>query len=137
MGTAPPPLTTILYAEDDGDIRSVVEITLQNFSDFRLLSCNGGGEALKMADTSSPDMVLLDVMMPDVDGLTVLKTLKKREDFHNVPIVLMTAKVQKHEVEQFKALGAIDVIVKPFDPLTLADQLTAIWNRYHSGDHSG
>ncbi len=137
MGIAPPPLTSILYAEDDEDIRSIVEITLQNFSDFRLISCNGGGEALKMADKSSPDMVLLDVMMPDVDGITVLNALKQREDLQNVPIVLMTAKVQKHEIEQFKALGAIDVIVKPFDPITLADQLTVIWNQYHTGHHSG
>ncbi|WP_419536437.1 response regulator [Endozoicomonas sp.] len=130
-----PPLKTILYAEDDEDIRSIVEISLQNFSDLKLIVCNGGTDALKMADSGTPDMVLLDVMMPDVDGLTVLKSLKQREDYQNVPIVLMTAKVQKYEVEQFKALGAVDVIVKPFDPLTLSNQLTAIWSQYHEGDH--
>ncbi|WP_066018644.1 response regulator [Endozoicomonas atrinae] len=126
-----PQLSTILYAEDDQDIRSIVEMTLRNFSDFKLISCNDGREALELAEDITPDMVLLDVMMPNVDGLTVLNRLKELDAYRRVPIVLMTAKVQKHEVEQFKELGATDVIIKPFDPLTLVDRIVDIWNEYH------
>ena len=75
-----------------------------------------------------PDLVLLDVMMPGMDGPTTLGHLRERPEFTDIPVVFITAKVQATEVEYFKSLGAVDVIAKPFDPVTLASQVQAIWD---------
>ena len=77
----------------------------------------------------SPDLVLLDVMMPGLDGPATLREIRKLHEFTKTPIVFMTAKAQRHEIEDFLALGAIGVVTKPFDPSTLSDQISNIWER--------
>jgi len=91
--------------------------------------CSSGQQALDKVTAFEPDLVLLDVMMPDMDGPTTLGKLREMPAGKTVPIVFMTAKVQRDEVERFLALGAAGIIPKPFDPMTLADQVKEIWRK--------
>ena len=122
-------LEHVIYVDDEADIRAVVEMSLTMVGGFHVTLCDGGGAALETIPRLMPDLVLLDVMMPGIDGPTVLKRLRDRADPVMIPVVFMTAKVQPGEIERFLALGAVDVISKPFDPLTLPDQVRAIWAR--------
>ena len=115
----------LLYAEDASDIRQVVELALEG-EGFELKLCSSGQEALDSAADFRPDVVLLDVMMPNMDGPTVLRHLREIAGLERTPVIFITARVQPKEVERFKALGAIDVIAKPFDPLTLGAQIRKI-----------
>jgi len=113
----------ILYVDDEADIRTIVEFALEDEEDFQLELCESGQEALSKVGDFSPDLILLDVMMPAMDGPTTLQHLREIPELAETPVVFVTAKVQPHEVEQFKALGAADVIGKPFDPMSLATQI--------------
>lgn len=97
---------------------------------FELLVCSSGEEALTKAVEFSPDLVLFDVMMPAIDGPTTLKALWQFPEMKNKPAIFMTAKVQPDEVSGIKALGALDVIAKPFDPMTLSEQIKTIWPQH-------
>jgi len=99
---------------------------------FELKICNNGEEALANVASYAPDLLLFDVMMPGMDGPTALKAIKALPEFADIPAIFMTAKVQPTEVAEYKALGAVDVIAKPFDPMTLAEQLKTIWNQYQN-----
>jgi len=120
-------LNRILYVEDEADIRAVAELALETVGGFTIRACSSGDEALAQAVDFAPDMLLLDVMMPSMDGPTTLGALRKLPGLEETPAVFMTAKVQSHEVDQYKALGVLDVIPKPFDPMTLADSLRTLW----------
>lgn len=122
-------LSKILYVEDEPDIQAVTKLALEEIGGFNLEVCGNGDEALAKAVKFAPDLLLLDVMMPGMDGPTTLKALRELPELANTPAIFMTAKVQPHEVEEYKALGAIDVIAKPFDPMTLSENLRNIWNR--------
>lgn len=115
-------LTKILYVEDEPDIREVVQFALED-EGFELVSCSSGREAIAKAHGTTPDLVLIDVMMPGMDGPTTLLALRELPHMAATPVIFMTAKVQSQEVEQYKSLGAIGVISKPFDAMTLADQI--------------
>lgn len=121
-------LTRILYVEDDADIRTIAQIALESLGGFELLVCESGREAVERAASFEPDLILLDVMMPGMDGPTTLGELRLRKDLASVPAVFMTAKVQPAEMKRYRELGAAGVIVKPFDPMTLADEVRRIWN---------
>ena len=122
-------LKTILYAEDDEDIRTITTMALEAVGGFVLFSCSSGKEALEKAPRAAADLILLDVMMPGMDGPETLKGLRKLPETSDVPVIFMTAKVQTSEIQQYKDLGAVDVIAKPFDPMTLSEQIKAIWSR--------
>lgn len=122
-------LTRILYVEDDPDIQAIAMMVLETINGFTLEACSGGSEALAKAVAFNPDLVLLDVMMPGMDGPETLKGLRAFPELVNTPIVFMTAKVQPQEVEGYLSLGAVGVIAKPFDPMTLAQELRDIWSR--------
>ena len=124
-------LKTILYAEDEADIRDIARIALEDIGGFTVRYCSNGQEALEAAKEFRPDLVLLDVMMPEMDGPTTLRALRKMDDFSSIPAIFMTAKIQANEIEEYKSIGAIDVIVKPFDPMTLADDIKQSWIIYH------
>ena len=128
-----PALERILYVEDDPDIRSVAKLALEAVGGFAIEDCSSGREALEKAEDFAPQLMILDVMMPDMDGPTTLAKLRDLPATADVPAIFMTAKVQRQEVEDYKALGAIDVIAKPFDPMTLAEQVTRIWEQSHGG----
>ena len=120
-------LQRILYVEDEPDIQAVAKLALEMVGGFAVKVCNSGEEALREAEAFAPDMILLDVMMPGMDGPSTLKALRALPSLADVPVAFMTAKVQPAEVAHYRTLGARDVIAKPFDPMTLASQVRAIW----------
>lgn len=126
------PLTRITYVEDEPDIRAVAQIALEDLGGFTVDMCRSGREALEKAPSFEPDMIILDVMMPGMDGIETYRALKADERLAVAPVVFMTAKVQSHEIESYRALGAAGVIPKPFNPLTLPDQVRAMWARCQS-----
>ena len=123
-------LNHIMYVDDEPDIRVLVEMSLQTLGGFNVTLCSSGQEALARATAIRPDLILLDVMMPDMDGPQTLAALRSLPELADVPIVFMTAKVQPAEIARFRAIGAADVIAKPFDPIALPDQVRAIWDRH-------
>lgn len=121
--------TRILYIEDEPDIQTIAQIALESVGGFTLKICSSGEEALENAQSFNPQLLLLDVMMPGMDGPSTLTALKKIPELSNLPAIFMTAKVQPQEIKQLLTYGAIDVIAKPFDPMTLADTIRDIWNK--------
>ena len=121
------PLKHVLCVEDEPDIRLVAQIALESVGGLKVSLCPSGTEAVEMARRLQPDLIVLDVMMPGLDGPGALRALRAEPATRDIPAVFMTAKVQPSEVAQLKALGALDVVAKPFDPMTLASQLQAIW----------
>lgn len=119
----------ILYVEDEPDIQHVVKLALETVGGMQLTVCSSGPEAIARAAAVPIDLILLDVMMPQMDGPTTLMHLRKIPMLTQTPVVFMTAKAQPSEIAYFKSLGALDVIAKPFDPMTLATTLRAIWAR--------
>ena len=113
---------SVLYVEDDPDIRLVTEMALED-EGFDLIFCNSGQEALEKCTQFNPDLLLLDVMMPGLNGPETLQKLRENAHLKETPVIFMTAKIQSAEIEKYEAMGALGVISKPFDPLTLADQL--------------
>ena len=120
-------LTRVLYVEDDPDIQMVAQMALEVVGGLTLRSCSSGQEALQAAADFAPDLILLDVMMPHMDGPTTLAGLRQLPGTAATPVVFMTAKVQSAEVTYYKSLGAVGVIAKPFDPMELAKQVRALW----------
>lgn len=120
-------LQRILYIEDEADIRTVALLALEVVGGFTVKACASGQEALAEAEALAPDLILSDVMMPEMDGPTTFKALKALPSLSHVPVIFMTAKVQADEIDYFKSLGVSDVIAKPFDPMTLADQVRNSW----------
>jgi two-component system, OmpR family, response regulator len=120
-------LQRILYVEDEPDIQAVTKLALEMVGGFTVKVCSSGEEALREAVPFAPDMILLDVMMPGIDGPTTLRSLREQASLSQVPVAFMTAKVQPAEVSHYKSLGALDVIAKPFDPMTLAGRVSDIW----------
>ena len=125
-------LRRILFVEDDPDIQTVARMALEALGGFTVLACNSGAEALAKVDGFIPDLVLLDVMMPGMDGPTTLVALRKHPTCHEVPVIFMTAKVQAQELAFYRELGAEEVIAKPFDPMVLAERVRTIWSTLSS-----
>jgi CheY-like chemotaxis protein len=113
----------ILHVDDEPDIREIVGISLSLDPDFQLRACESGPEAIAAAAEWTPQLILLDVMMPRMDGPSTLSQLRKDPRTADIPVFFMTARAQTREVEQFIALGAQGVISKPFDPMRLAGEL--------------
>ncbi|MFT7525480.1 MAG: two-component system OmpR family response regulator [Arenicella sp.] len=120
-------LDRILYAEDDMDIQELVSLALTMIGNFTLKICNSGLEAVNEVEAFDPQLLLLDVMMPFLDGPGALKKIRKMEAFKEIPVIFLTAKVQGPEVRAYLRMPDVAVISKPFDPLTLADQITEFW----------
>ncbi len=123
----------VMYVEDDADIRDITVMALDG-DDFTLTVCESGVQALNIADKVQPDLLLLDVMMPGIDGPTTLARLREKAAYQDTPVIFMTAKVQPREVDQYVEMGALGVIAKPFDPLTLADEINRLLDRDSDGD---
>jgi CheY-like chemotaxis protein len=123
----PKPLKTILYVEDEPDIRTVARMALEAVGGFKVHACASGQEALAAAGGANADLILLDVMMPGLDGPSTLKALREIPATAATPVIFMTAKVQPAEIAQYKSLGALDVIAKPFDPMQISAEIQRIW----------
>ncbi len=122
-------LSRILYVEDEPDIQAVAKLALEAIGGFTVEICSSGQEALDRAPAWAPQLILLDVMMPGMDGPTTMRKLRELPGLSATPVIFMTAKVQPPEVLEYKAMGALDVIPKPFDPMLLAATVSSIWNR--------
>jgi two-component system, OmpR family, response regulator len=122
-------LQRILCVEDEADIREVAQLALEAVGGFEVRMCASGAQAQAVAAGFAPDLILLDVMMPDMDGPTTLAALRALPELAATPAVFMTARIQPKEIAHFKSLGALDVVAKPFDPMLLADALRSIWAR--------
>jgi two-component system, OmpR family, response regulator len=116
----------VLLVDDDQNIRIVVQMALEGLTEWKVSLAESGMEALKLARDEKPDLILLDMMMPGMDGSTTYTQLREQKDIDAVPIIFMTAKVQTHEVENHMKLGAAGVIAKPFDPMTLHKEILRI-----------
>jgi CheY-like chemotaxis protein len=110
----------ILYVDDEADIRDIAAMSLELDPELEVRSSGSGAEALVEAASWLPDLILLDVMMPSMDGPTTLAHLRAEPETAAIPVVFITARTQAQEVERFLGLGAIGVIAKPFDPMALA-----------------
>lgn len=123
-------LKRVLYVEDDRDIQMLARLALETVGGFTVEVCDSGEEALRRGPAFAPDLVVLDVMMPGMDGPTTLGHLRALPALATVPVVFMTAKAQPQEVAQLRQLGAAGVITKPFDPMVLAERLREIWRQH-------
>jgi CheY-like chemotaxis protein len=124
----PDTLQRVTYVEDEPDIRTLTEFALKEIGGYEIDVCASGHEALEKTPGFNPDLIILDVMMPGMDGIETYKRLREIPELSKTPIVFMTAKAMKHETDRYRALGAVDVIAKPFDPITLPDRIREILN---------
>ena len=118
-------MNRILYVDDEADIREVAQMALELDPDLEVRTSASGRDGIAEATAWRPDLILLDVMMPEMDGPTVLRHLKERPETASIPVVFITARTQAQEVAALQALGARGVLAKPFDPMALADQARA------------
>lgn len=121
-------LERILMIEDEPDIRTVAALALEDIGGFELTACESGQQALDCIEEWRPQLIILDVMMPGMDGPATLSAIRRLPNHGETPAIFMTAKVQSDEVDSYLAQGAVGVIPKPFDPLTLADRIRDIWH---------
>ncbi|HYD30559.1 MAG TPA: response regulator [Azospirillaceae bacterium] len=129
--SAIPPLRKILYVEDEEVLQTITRMALTRLGGFEVETCSEGQLAVGHARAFSPDLILLDVMMPGMDGPTTFAALQADGAARHIPVIFITAKVQPQEVERYLALGVTDVIAKPFDPMSLSGRLREIWERCH------
>lgn len=113
----------ILYVDDEADIREIAEMALGLDEGLTVRTCGSGREGIELARQAPPDLIMLDVMMPELDGPTVLARLRADPATASIPVVFITARTQAQEVAHLKEIGARGVIAKPFDPMTLAQQV--------------
>lgn len=122
-------LKRILLVEDEPDIRTVAYMALKNVGGFTVEVCGSGAEALQKAPVFVPDLIMLDVMMPGMDGFSTYQKLRVIPQLSTTAVIFMTAKVQPQEMAKYREIGAMGVVSKPFDPMTLAAVVTNIWQR--------
>lgn len=139
MPSSSPPhmeLRHILIVEDDPDIQIIARVALESVGGYQVTICSSGEEALRVAPTCDADLIMLDVMMPGLDGPTTMVQLRQISALRETPMIFMTACVQPSEVADYLALGALSVISKPFSPLKLPQEVARIWSVYGSADRS-
>ena len=120
-------LKRVLYLEDEPHIAKVAMIAMQRFSDLEVLHCERGDAAVEAFGEFEPDLMVFDIMLPGMDGLQTYGEILNRYGIDRAPVVFMTAKAQTHEQERYMALGALGVIVKPFNAMSLGDHLKSLW----------
>ncbi len=125
-------LQRVYYVEDEADIRFIAEIALKQVGGLDVYISADGQTALEDLEKFPAQLLLLDVMMPGLDGPATLKMIRRDPRFADLPAIFLTAKVQADEVAHFKKLGAIAVIAKPFDPMSLAKELKALWSNFQA-----
>jgi CheY-like chemotaxis protein len=121
----------ILIIDDEDDIREVAALSLEATAGWEILTANSGVKGIEVAVAEQPDAILMDVMMPEVDGPTTFRNMQQNHAISSIPVLLLTAKVQGVDQRRFAGLGVAAVLFKPFDPLTLADQISEVlgWSK--------
>ena len=120
----------ILIIDDEDDIREVAALSLEATAGWEVLTAASGAEGMAIAAAEQPDAILMDVMMPGVDGPTTFRSMQQDPQIADIPVLLLTAKVQGVDQRRFAGLGLAGILFKPFDPLTLAQQISEAlgWN---------
>lgn len=121
-------INTVLIIDDDPHIRRMAQIGLEDLGGWQVIHASNGMDGITIAQAKAPDLILLDVMMPEMDGIVTLSKLRQVQTLSRVPVIFMTASAQSNEGDQYLSLGAIGLIAKPFDPMTLSKQVSAIVN---------
>jgi CheY-like chemotaxis protein len=116
----------ILIIDDEDDIREVAALSLETVAGWQVYMANSGAQGLARAIEHQPDAILLDVMMPGMDGPTTFRELRKNPATARIPVLLLTAKVQSSDQRRFADLGVEAILFKPFDPLTLSNQISTV-----------
>ena len=122
-------LTSILYVEDDLHVRTTAKLVLEVIGKFSVRECSSGREALIAAEDFNPDLIVLDVMMPELDGMATLKLLRTMPHLADTPALFVTALTAPADLARYMEAGAIGVIPKPLVPLRLAGQVHALWEQ--------
>lgn len=125
--SAPQELRRILLADDEPDILEISRIALETVGGYEVATCFSGRELLQLLPEFKPDLVVTDVVMPDMAGREVLDAMHRSAGFESVPIVFLTALERPDELEELRRAGAVEIIQKPFDPMTLAEKVADIW----------
>ena len=121
-------INRILVVEDEPDIREIVTAALEALGGYTVEPCASGDEAIEKAAAFDPDIILLDVMMPGMDGPTTLGKLRDIAGLEKTPVIFLTAKAMPAEIERYISLGALGVITKPFDPSTICKEIESLWD---------
>lgn len=116
----------ILIIDDEDDIREVAQLSLEMIGGWQVLTAKSGGEGVAQAKACQPDAILLDVMMPEMDGLATFQLLQSDITTQHIPVILLTAKVHPTDQKRFACLGISGVITKPFEPMQLVDQVSEV-----------
>ena len=123
------PLTKVCYVEDDEDIQRIVRLSLERVGKMTVEVVGDPMVAIDAMKAFAPDLVLLDWMMPGMDGPTLFRAMKEKDETKALPVVFITAKANQVELDELAAMGAAGAISKPFSPKDLPDQLRAIWEK--------
>lgn len=118
----------ILLIDDEDDIREVASLTLEATAGWDVMTASSGAEGIEVAIRHQPEAIVLDVMMPGMDGPTTFREMQKNSSINSIPVILLTAKVQGVDQRRFADLGVAAVLFKPFDPMTLAQQIADVLN---------
>jgi CheY-like chemotaxis protein len=120
----------ILVIDDEDDIREVAQLSLEMVGGWQVLTASSGPEGIEVASEQKPDAILLDVMMPELDGPSTFKKLQDNPETAKIPVILLTAKVLSADRQRFAELGVTAIVAKPFDPMNLATQVAELlgWN---------
>lgn len=116
----------VLLVEDEPDIRTIAELALGQVGGFEVSAVSSGASALEFLNGTRPDVILLDVMMPTMDGIETYRRIRLIAGMAEVPVIFITARVQSSERAEYRQMGAVGVISKPFDPMTLASEVRRI-----------
>jgi CheY-like chemotaxis protein len=121
-------LEKVLIVDDEDDIRVIAEISLRSVGGLETVVASSGADGIRRARDEQPDLILLDVMMPGMDGMQTLERLRADDTTASIPVIFMTARVQKHEADAYLDLGAIGVLAKPFNPMELASEVRQLFD---------
>ena len=116
----------VLIIDDEADIREVASLTLEATAGWHVSTAASGSEGLEVAAAEQPELILLDVMMPEMDGPTTFRAMQNDSRTSRIPVILLTAKVQGVDQRRFADLGVAAILFKPFDPMTLAQQIADV-----------
>ncbi|MBK7003860.1 MAG: response regulator [Burkholderiales bacterium] len=125
-------LQRILYVEDEPLVQTIAKVALVKVGGFNLRICDSGAQALQEVKAFAPQLILLDVVMPGMDGPATLVQLRQDPDTAAIPVVFLTANTDPKEIAHYRSLGAVDVIAKPYNPMTLAEQVRQVWAAHHA-----
>ena len=126
----------ILLIDDEANLVLVIQVCLQKLGGWAVISAESGAEGLRKAEAEQPDAILLDVMMPDLDGLAVLERLRANPSTQNIPVILLTAKMQSAHKNEYAQLNIAGLLAKPFNPMELASQVANLLGWPSPSSHS-